>query len=257
MPTGPRRHDAPGPDEVQHHLPARGPICLFRIGRPMGAGMRGSRMRDRRPPSNPWDCGTRAANISRQRAILMAFNTPFALCWRYFLDFMHHCLPQLRRPRPEPFTCCWSWHVRRWYSLLVHADCCGSASTAGTLQPLGPGTSDLLPVHFLPQLLCPRPGPFGNCWPWHVRRCLLFILLWQRVHGRDPSTARSWHVRPSAPLFTASSLSSSYPRSSGQFVVMPTSCSALVDPFLAMSETLPPPATDVYFSHYRFSVPGT
>jgi hypothetical protein len=38
---------------------------------------------------------------------------------------------------------------------------------------------------------------------------------------------------------------------------MPTSCSALVDPFLAMSETLPPPATDVYFSHYRFSVSET
>ncbi|MDP9845794.1 hypothetical protein J2853_005005 [Streptosporangium lutulentum] len=114
------------------------------------------------------------------------------------------------------------------------------ASLLTTAAPSTAGTLHLLTVLARPTLVL-------------VTRSLL--LLWQRVHGRDPSIARSWHVRPSALFtFTASSLSSGYPRSSGQFVVMPTSCSALVDPFLAMSETLPPPTTDVYFSHYRFLV---
>jgi hypothetical protein len=91
-------------------------------------------MRDRRPPSNPWSRGTRAANISRQRAILMAFNTPFAIST----------------------------------SLISCITYCSCVSTAGTLHLR---------------------------WPWHVRRwCsftaqLLLLLLWQRVHGRDPSTA--------------------------------------------------------------------
>ncbi|MDP9850289.1 hypothetical protein J2853_009585 [Streptosporangium lutulentum] len=161
-------------------------------------------MRDRRPPSDLWDCGTRAANISRQRAILMAFNTPFTLCWRYFLDLMHHLrtaaapstagtlqlLLVLTRPTVVLVT-----------RSLLGCCCCGSASTARTLQPLGPGTSDLLPVHFLPQLLVHGRGPSATAGPGAsdvVSRSLL--LLWQRVHGRDPSTARSWHVRPSAPL---------------------------------------------------------
>lgn len=41
--------------------------------------MRGSRMRDRRPPSHLWNCGTRAARLSRQRAILMASTLPSSL----------------------------------------------------------------------------------------------------------------------------------------------------------------------------------
>jgi hypothetical protein len=40
-------------------------------------GSRGSRKRDRRPPSCLWGCGTRAARPSRLRAIPMASNSPF------------------------------------------------------------------------------------------------------------------------------------------------------------------------------------
>lgn len=163
--------------------------------------MRGSRMRDRRPPSNPWDCGTRAANISRRRAILMAFNTPFALAG---VTSSTSCITAYRR-------------------CFVH----GRDPSPTT----GPGTSDVgTRYSFTAVAACPRPGPF------------------QPLAGPGTSDLLSF--------FTASSLSSSCPRPSGQFVVMPTSCSALVDPFLAMSETLPPLTTDVYFSHYRFSVPG-
>lgn len=126
--------------------------------------MRGSRMRDRKPPSNPWRCGTRAANFSRRRAILMAFNTPFGIS-----TSPSSATAPAARPRPGPFNLA------------------------------GPGTSDLLPSIYL--IFC----------------C---------------------------------------PRASGQFVVMPEYCSALVDPSLAMPETLLSPTINVYRGHYRFSVAG-
>jgi hypothetical protein len=120
-------------------------------------------MRDRRPPSNPWDCGTRAANFRRQRAILMAFNTPFTLRWRYFLYFVHHVRTAAARPRPEPFTFYlrWSWHVRRWYSLLVH---CLTAVAAR-----------------------PRPGPFNRSVLARPTFCPFTCCRSCFVHGRDPS----------------------------------------------------------------------
>ena len=214
-------------------------------------------MRDRRPPSNPWDCGTRAANISRRRAILMAFNTPFALAGvtssTSCITTYRRCFVHGRNPSPTagPGT-----------SDVVFCslpDCCGSASTAGTLSAtcrsrhVRPSARSLLAA-----AACPRPGPFTYYWSWHVRRW--YSLLVHCCGGVSTAGTLQPLAGPGTSdllsFFTASSLSSNCPRPSGQFVVMPTSCSALVDPFLAMSGTLPPPTTDVYFSHYRFSVPG-
>ena len=55
-----------GARRVQHHLPAHAPIFVFRTSRTM-AGVRGSHVCDRRPPSILWDCGTRTVDINRDR----------------------------------------------------------------------------------------------------------------------------------------------------------------------------------------------
>ncbi len=191
--------------------------------------MRGSRKRDRRPPSRLWSCGTRPAKLHRWRAILMAFNTPFAICASS--DSM-------------TWTTCDGRH--------------GSASTRRAPSAAWPCTSDLLPI-----------TPY---------------CMWQRVHASGPINCLALHVRPSAgyfcgycygpygrlaarprvgphqlpgptrPTFCRSLLLSTLVRAARRDAGI--SCAALVDPFLAMSETLAPTATNVYPSHYRFSIPG-
>jgi hypothetical protein len=76
MRQGSRCQEAPGPDEVQHHLPAAWPTS-FSAPAAVRAG-RGDRVSvtvDHRPVC--WGCGTRAARLSRLRAIPMASNSPF------------------------------------------------------------------------------------------------------------------------------------------------------------------------------------
>jgi hypothetical protein len=131
-------------------------------------------MRDRRPPSNPWSRGTRAANISRQRAILMAFNPPFAIS-----ASSTSCITAAAaRPRPGPFN------------------------------RFGPGTSDLLPIHHLPQLRVHGRDPSPAL--ALARPTLPFVRCYCCGSASTAGTLqplRSWHVRPSARLSASSLLS--------------------------------------------------
>src|ERR1044072_8792570 len=81
---------------------------------------------------------------------------------------------------------------------------------------------------------------------------LLFLLLvWQHGHGQGPLPLR-WPRQ--SDLLPSPGISSN---SSGQFVVvLGSSCSARLDPFLAMSETLASVVANVSRSHYRFSAAG-
>ncbi len=102
--------------------------------------MRGSRKRDRRPPSRLWNCGTRPAKLHRWRAILMAFNTPFAIC-----------------ASSDSMT---------WTTSDGRHD---SASTRRAPSTAWPCTSDLLPI--TPYCMWQRVHASGpiNCLALHVR----------------------------------------------------------------------------------------
>ena len=70
--------------------------------------MRGSRMRDRRPPSYLWNCGTRAAKLQPATGDPDGVNTPF------FFLFRTTCptSPSAARPRSGPLTTALARHVR-------------------------------------------------------------------------------------------------------------------------------------------------
>jgi hypothetical protein len=117
--------------------------------------MRGSRMRDRRPPSCLWNCGTRAARLSRHRAIRWRSTLP-----SLFLQLPTSCTAALRLP--------------------------GSASTRpAPLHLHGPSTSDLLPTTTAAAAR-PRTGALTTALPRHIRPSAISFVIhcYPRSSGR-------------------------------------------------------------------------